>query len=87
MGSVKTAFKEHSLCLVPIGKDTQGHYPPKCCFFLCVFGVGGVGGALSTLFDICGLLLFIFNQFSLAELKRQHETSVSEGKVKLCRGI
>lgn len=66
-----------------------GSLPTKVLgFFVCFWGGGGtVGGALSTLFDICGLLLFIFNQFSLAGLKRQHETSVSEGKVKLCRGI
>lgn len=46
-----------------------GSLPTKVLGFLCVFGVGG---GLSTLFDICGLLLFIFNQFSLAGLKRQH---------------
>lgn len=30
VGSVKKAFSEHSLSLVQIGREEQGHYPLKC---------------------------------------------------------
>lgn len=72
MGSVKKAFSEHSLSLVQIGREKQGHYPLKCWVF----------GALSELFDICGLPLLLPNHFSLAGLKRQRPTSVSKSKVR-----
>lgn len=74
VGSVKKAFSEHSLSLVQTGREKQGHYPLKCW----------VLGALSELFDICGLPLLLSNHFSLAGLKRQRPTSVSKSKVRWC---
>lgn len=44
----------------------------------------GFLGALSELFDICGLPRLLLNHFSLAGLKRQRPTSVSKTEVRCC---
>lgn len=75
MGSVKKAFSEHSLSLVQIGREKQGHYPPKCWVF----------GALSELFDICGLPYSPLKSLPFSRVEDQQlQTCVSKCTLRLC---